>query len=368
MLRERLRGDEAERLVALYGLAAGLVVPDPSLLEGYVLAGGPPMQLAARLGLVRAGRPSALRELDPDAYAALAEVVATVAAVGLPQPVELLDPAAMSPALVRALAAVLGRSRNHRIALPLVEALLPAALPDGYEEPPTPLQLDVLRAVANSPGAWVYPADAVAALAEQGLDVGDRLDLCARLGIDGPDHAQRDDTEALLADSERCGVRFEELTEAQRALVERFVDTLDGFGWNDTRNWHNFVTSGTGFAISPIGVGRHYNERAVLECTLWLFDEHVALDTGARTGSPYARLLVSDKAEQRDPVGFRAYAEQPDALAAVLGAIDRHRPALDRHSRADAFLHDLFAATHRVEVELADGRVLEIRPREGGAA
>jgi hypothetical protein len=367
VLRGRLQtGDEGERLVALYALAAGRVVPDPAVLAPLAEAGPQTTRLAARLGVVRAGGPWA-GQIDVEAYGALAEVVGTIAPMALPQPVELLDPASATPEVVRTLATALRRARHHRIALPLIEFLLPAALPDGYDEPPTELQLDVLRAVADSPGAWTYPANTAAALAEQGLDVADRIDLCVRVGIDGPDGGaggwDRDDTEALLAASELCGVRFEDLDDHHRAMLERFVDELDGLGWNDTRNWHNFVTSGSGFAISPIGVGRHFNEKAVLECTLWLFDEHVAADTGERTGSPYARLLVTDKAERRDPLGFRAYADDAAALAAVLAVIDRHRPSLDREGRADAFLHELFGVTSKVEVELADGRVLEIRPR-----
>jgi hypothetical protein len=69
---------------------------------------------------------------------------------------------------------------------------------------------------------------------------------------------------------------------------------------------------------------------------------------------------------ERCASGSWVNAGTPDALAAVIDVIDRHRPSLDRQSRADAFLHDLFAVTPKVEVELADGRVLEIRPRRDG--
>ncbi|MEQ1506190.1 MAG: hypothetical protein ABMB14_28415 [Myxococcota bacterium] len=356
--------DEGERLVALYALAAGRTRPDPAVLERFAKSSRGPSRLAAQIGLMRAGLPT-LRAIDPDAYAVLAEVAATVAPQALPQPVELLDPASTDAASLRALARVLAGMSSHRTAPPLIEFLLQAALPDGYEEPPSPLQKDVLVAIATSPGAWVYGANTTNALAVHGLEVLDRSDLCARLGLDHPDRPEREDTATLLATSEDTGVRFEELSRTERDLLERFVDALDTLGWNDTRNWHKFVTGGSGFAISPIGVGRHFNERAVLECTLWLFDEHVAADTGERTGDPYVRLTVSDKADRKAPIGFRAYCppEDPTALDGVLRVIDRHRPTLDRDSAADAFLHELFTVTARVEVETSDGRVLEIRPR-----
>jgi hypothetical protein len=362
-------GDEAERIVTLYALAAGRGQPPVELLERHAATGPAPSRLAAALGLVRAGQPRALTSIDPGAYAVLAEVIGTVAPQALPQPVELLDPQAASVQTIRALAGVLERTSMHRTAVPLVEFLLPAVFPDGYEEPPSALQLEVLRAVASGKAAWVFPADTTAALAEHGLDVIDRTDLCVRIGVDPPERSEIDrrteDTATLLAAGEETGVRYEELSRTERDLLERFVDTLDAFGWNDTRNWHKFVTSGSGYAISPIGVGRHFNERAVLECTLWLFDEHVAADTGERTGDPYVRLVVSDKAERKDPIGFRAYAPDNRTLQGVLQIVDRHRPSLDRDNFGERFLHELFDVTSKVEVELAEGRVLEIRPRTG---
>lgn len=352
--------DDGERLVALYALAAGRAPPPVALLERYAADGPATSRLVARLGLARAGRPAS--EVDPAAYSALAEIVGTVAPQALPQPVELLDPATAPPAAIRALAGVLERTKHPRTAVPLVEFLLAAVFPDGYEEPPSPLQLEVLRAVAGGSAAWIYPGDTLAALAEQGIDVIDRADLCVRLGLDPLDGPDRPDTEALLVTSEATAVRYAELSEDECDLLEQFVDLLDAAGWNDTRNWHRFVTGGPTLAISPLGVGRHYNEEVVFECTLWLFDEHVAADTGERTGSPYVRLLVADKAEQRDPIGFRAYAGDTDTLDGVIRVIDRHRPTLDRDDFS-VFLHELFEVTSKVEVELANGRVLEIQPR-----
>jgi hypothetical protein len=362
-------GDEGERLVTLYALVAGREAPAPALLQPYADATEGPLRLAARIGLVRAGQPKALGTVDTEAYVTLAEVAATVAPQALPQPAELLDPATLEPASIRTLCHVLASSTGHRTALPLVELLLSAVFPDGYEEPPTTLQTNVLTAIANSRGAWVYVANTTAALAEQGLEVLDRSDLCARLGVALPEAPDRDDTATLLQSSESTGMRYEELSRDQRDLLERFVDRLDALGWNETRNWHKFVTSGSGYAISPIGVGRHYNDRAVLECTLWLFDEHVAADTGERTGDPYVRLMLADKAEAQDPIGFRAYLRPGRApLDAVLDVMDKHRPTLDRDNFGERFLHDLFAVTPRVEVELADGRVVEIRPKRSSGS
>ncbi|MEQ1565921.1 MAG: hypothetical protein ABMA64_09815 [Myxococcota bacterium] len=353
-------GDDAERMVTVYALAAGRSPPNPDWLESLALSDEPALGLAARIGLVRAGHAGALGRIEPNAYASLAEVIATVAPEALPQPVELLDPASVDPASVRSLAKVLARTASFRVSVPLVQFLLGAVFPDGYEEPPSPDQLEVLEAVARSPGAWVYPAHAVAALSEQGLDVLDQGDLCARLGLAAPDRPEREDTSMLLGTSEWIAVRYEELGRQERDLLERFVDTLDGLGWNETRHWHQFVTGGSGLPISPIGVGRHFNEHAVLECTLWLFDEHVAADSGERVGDPYVRLVLTDKAERRPPLGFRAY--HGDRLVEVLEVIDRHRPTVtvDGYS---PFLHDLFDVVSRVELELADGRVAEIRPK-----
>lgn len=363
-------GDEGERLVTMYALAAGRKAPPRDVMKRFADADEGPLRLAARIGLVRAGQPKALGTVDTDAYILLAEVAGTVAPQALPQPVELLDPATIDPSAIRALCHVLASTAGHRTALPLVEFLLSAVFPDGYEEPPTTLQTNVLTAIANSRGAWVYVGNTTAALAEQGLEVLDRSDLCARLGVDLPGTPEREDTETLLATSEATGMRYEELSRVQRDLLERFVDRLDTLGWNETRNWHKFVTGGSGYAISPIGVGRHYNDRAVLECTLWLFDEHIAADTGEHTGDPYVRLMLTDKAEVQDPIGFRAYmivrptpSVQVRDIDAVLNVMDKHRPALDRENFAERFLHDLFAVTTKVEVELADGRVVEIRPK-----
>jgi hypothetical protein len=354
-------GDDAERLVTVYALAAGRVPPPIDQLEPLALSDDPALGLAARIGLVRAGIGGALGRVDPEAYAVLAEVAGTVAPQAFPQPVELLDAASIDPGSVRSLAKVLAHEGSHRVALPLVEFLLSAALPDGYEEPPSPVQAEILGAIAHSAGAWVYPANTVGALAEAGVEVLDQSDLCARLGLDPPEALEREDTSVLLGTSELVGVRYDELGSDDRDVLERFVDTLDALGWNETRHWHQFVTSGSGLPISPIGVGRHYNARAVLEATLWLFDEHVAADTGERTGDRYVRVLVADKAEEKSPVGFRAYFGE--RLEDVLKVVDRHRPTLDRDNFGERFLHDLFEVAGKVEIELADGRVAEIRPK-----
>jgi len=354
--------DDAERLVALYALVAGRAVPDGKTFEPFTRDADPGIRLAARIGLVRAGGVKALGEIAPDAYALLAEVAATIAPQALPQPIELVDPTTLSPTTLRGLAGVLAHATTARPALPLVSALLEAVLPDGYEEPLSGLQHDVLAAVATSSGAWVFEGNTLAALAEHGLEVLDRTDLCARLGIDRLDVPEAEDTQSLLAGGEETGIRYEELTDAQRKTLDRFVAFLDDRGWNESRNWHAFVTSGSGYAISPIGVGRHFNEKAVLECTLWFFDEHHAADHGGeRIGEPYVRLLIADKAERKEPIGFRGYFGAD--LEGVLGAIDRHRKTVDRENFAERFLHDLFDVATKVEVELADGRVAEIRPK-----
>lgn len=360
--RRLAEGDDAERLVTLYALVAGRVIPPAKALERFLRDTDPGIRLAARIGLVRAGSAKALGEISPDAYGLLAEVAATIAPQALPQPIELVDPTTLSPTTLRALAGVLARATTARPALPLVSALLEAVLPDGYEEPRSGLQEEVLAAIAASPGAWVFEGNTLAALAEHGLEVVDRTDLCARLGIDRLDVPDAEDTQSLLAGGEETGIRYEELTDDQKALLDRFVAFLDGRGWNESRNWHAFVTSGSGYAISPIGVGRHFNEKAVLECTLWFFDEHHAADhEGERIGDPYVRLLIADKAERKEPIGFRAFFGND--LDGVLGTIDGHRRTVDRENFAERFLHDLFGVAAKVEVELADGRVAEIRPK-----
>lgn len=364
ILRDRLaRHDEAERLVTVYALSAGRAVPDREALRPFAAAADPGVALAARIGLHRAGEEQALGDIDPEAYALLAEVASTVAPQALPQPIELLDPATLSGPSIRALAGVLQVTNVHRVALPLVEGLLLATMPDGYEEPPDPLQAIVLEATANSAGAWVFEGNTTAALAEHGVDVVDRLDLCARIGIDHADLPEPEDTQSLLAGSDKTGIRWEELSADQRRLLDRFVVFLDQRGWNESRNWHAFVTSGSGLPIHPIGVGRHFNEHAVLEATLWFFDEHVAADTGERTGQPYVRLLVADKLEREEPIGFRCYFG--DRLDDVLAVIDAQRPTLDRENFGE-FPKHLFGVCQRVQVELADGRVVELRPKARG--
>jgi hypothetical protein len=362
LARRICAGDQGERLVTTYALAAGRAPPPEDVLERYVNATEPAVRLAARIGLVRAGRPGVLGTIDAEAYTVLAEVVGTVAPQALPQPVELLDPATVDPSSIVALSRVLSVATSHREALPLVEFLLSAVLPDGYEEPPDPLQEHVLTAIGASAGAWVYGTGTLAMLLEHGLEAQDRTDFCTRMGLDLPERLEREDTEALLAGGEATGIRYEEMSRTERDLLERFVDTLDAMGWNETRHWHDFVISGSGLDISPIGVGRHFNERAVLELTLWLFDEHVAADTGERVGEPYVRLLLTDMAELKDPIGIRAYVG--DRLLDVLTLIDRHRPTLDRDNFHVQFLLDLFAIVPKIEMELADGRVLEIQPRQ----
>lgn len=355
---------QGERLVAAYALAAGRTAPDPSVLERYASATEGPLRLAARIGLHRAGIQGALGRIDPEAYTVLAEVVSTVAPEALPQPVELFDPAVADPGSISALSRVLAASTSHRPALPLVDFLLSAVFPDGYEEPPDPLQEQVLNAISASTGAWIYAANTLAILAEHGIEALDRADFCARVGaewLDILDPLDREDTEALLANAGEAGIRYEELSRNERDMLEHFVDTLDALGWNETRHWHTFVTSSSDLPITPIGVGRHFNERAVLELTLWLYDEHAAVDTGERTGDPYVRLLINDMAERREPIGIRAY--HGARLADILALIDRHRPTLDRDNFGEAFLKELFTLTSRVELELADGRVAEIRPK-----
>jgi hypothetical protein len=364
VLRQRLaRGDEAERLVTVYALAAGRAAPDADTLRPFAASEDPSVALAARIGLARAGDPSAVGDLDPEAYALLAEVASTVAPQALPQPIELLDPTELSGPSVRALAGVLQVTNVHRVALPLVEALLQATMPDGYEEPPDPLQAVVLEATANSAGAWVFEGNTTAALAEHGVDVVDRLDLCARIGIDHSDLPEAEDTQSLLAGSDKTGIRWEELSADQRRTLDRFVVILDQRGWNESRNWHAFVTSGSGLPIHPIGVGRHFNAHAVLEATLWFFDEHVAGETGERVGEPYVRLVVADKAERVEPIAFRCYFG--DQLEELLGVIDAQRPTLD-HKNFGEFPKHLFGVCQRVQVELADGRVVELRPKARG--
>ncbi|MCB9686663.1 MAG: hypothetical protein H6738_23640 [Alphaproteobacteria bacterium] len=361
VLKARLsEGDEAERLVTLYAYVAGRAVPDAEVLRAFADSDDPGVRLAARIGLGRAGDAAALGDVDPEAYALLAEVTATVAPQALPQPIEVMDPPTLSQRSVQGLAAVLEFATSHRTALPLVVGLLEAALPDGWEEPATPLQLRVLTAIANSSGAWVFDGNTLAALAEAGIDAVDRIDLCARLNLDTPEDPESEDTQSLLLGSENTGIRWEELSNDQRRELERFVDFLDQRGWNESRNWHTLVQAGS-LPMSPIGVGRHFNEHAVLEATLWFFDEHVADDTGERVGDPYVRLLIADKAEEREPIGFRAY--HGDRLLDVLEAIDRHRPTLDRDNFAEGFPKALFEVCGKVEVELPDGRVVEIRPK-----
>jgi hypothetical protein len=364
VLRERLeQGDEAERLVTVYALAAGRVPPEMSTLSPWAASADPAVALAARIGLARGGDAAAVGDLDPEAYALLAEVTSTVAPQALPQPVELLDAASLSGRSLRALAGVLQVTTVHRVALPLVECLLEATMPDGYEEPPDPLQAVVLEAIANSAGAWVFEGNTTAALAEHGVDVVDRLDLCARIGIDHADLPEPEDTQSLLAGSDKTGIRWEELSADQRRTLDRFVVFLDQRGWNESRNWHAFVTSGSGLPIHPIGVGRHFNAHAVLEATLWFFDEHVAGESGERVGEPYVRLLVADKAEQEEPIGFRCYFG--DRLDDLLAVIDAQRPTLDRQNFGE-FPKHLFGVCTRVQVELPDGRVVELRPKAKG--
>lgn len=363
VLRERLStGDEAERLVTLYAYVAGRGVPDPEVLAPFAAGPDLGLALAARLGLERAGVPRALGDVDPEAYSLLAEVAATVAPQALPQPIEVMDPSTLGATSIVSLSAVLELATGHRIALPLVVGLLEAALPDGWEEPATPLQIRVLTAIANSSGAWVFDGNTLAALAEVGIDVVDRIDLCARLDLDTPEEPESEDTQSLLVGSESTGIRWEELSSDQRRELERFVDFLDQRGWNEARNWHTLVQAGS-LPMSPIGLGRHFNEHAVLEATLWFFDEHLAADTGERTGRPYVRLMVADKAEEKDPIGFRAY--HGARLLDVLEVVDRHRRTLTRDNFAEGFPRDLFEVADRVEVELPDGRVVEIRPKSG---
>jgi hypothetical protein len=364
VLHDRLsRNDEAERLVTVYALAAGRAVPDVARMQQDASSPDPGVALAARIGLARTGDAKAVGDIDPEAYALLAEVTSTVAPQALPQPVELLDPATLSGPSLRALAGVLQVTNVHRVALPLVECLLQATMPDGYEEPPDPLQAVVLEAIANSAGAWVFEGNVTAALAEHGVDVVDRLDLCARIGIDHADLPEPEDTQSLLAGSDKTGIRWEELSADQRRTLDRFVVFLDQHGWNESRNWHAFVTSGSGLPIHPIGVGRHFNAHAVLEATLWFFDEHVAGETGERIGEPYVRLLVADKAEREEPIGFRCYFG--DHLEELLAVVDEQRPTLDRKNFAE-FPKHLFGVCARVQVELADGRVVELRPKARG--
>jgi hypothetical protein len=364
ILKDRLaKGDEAERLVTVYALAAGRVPPEVDTLAPWAESADPAVGLAARIGLARAGVADAVGDIDPEAYALLAEVASTVAPQALPQPIELLDDAALTGRSVRALAGVLQVATVHRVALPLVEGLLEATMPDGYEEPPGPLQAIVLEAIANSAGAWVFEGNTTAALAEHGVDVVDRLDLCARIGIDHADLPEPEDTQSLLAGSDKTGIRWEELSADQRRALDRFVVFLDQRGWNETRNWHTFVTSGSGLPIHPIGVGRHFNAHAVLEATLWFFDEHVAAESGERVGEPYVRLLIADKAEREEPIGFRCY--YGDRLEDLLGVIDAQRPTLDRQNFGE-FPKHLFGVCARVQVELPDGRVVELRPKAKG--
>jgi hypothetical protein len=132
------------------------------------------------------------------------------------------------------------------------------------------------------------------------------------------------DEDEGASEAQDPGVRWEELGEAQKALVTAFAQKADAAGWTEARRWLEFLKSSGPMRVSPPGVARHFGKKTDLELALCLYDEFIAAQTEQQVGDPYLRLTLASK-DRESRLTFRIYfgARFTEALAVIFAHQDR---------------------------------------------
>lgn len=183
-----------------------------------------------------------------------------------------------------------------------------------------------------------------------GMTVAELDEICAAQGWERVDVS--DEPPIPADEAPDSGKAWDDFTAAERELVERFVETLDEAGWQETRPWHENLKS-CGWNVSPQGVGRYFGADAMLEVGLWLYDPIASAEVTGFVGEPHVRLVIHNDSDTALPLRFYG------GLATILEVLIERQRDVTPANYIETLLPEMSAVCHMVLAE-ANGGLMKL--------